>query len=143
MEREFSKEKQTESCLKAARRHIEMAGILIEKGYFEGAIFHAYHALESSCVAGIILKGEKAPRKHYLKIPKFKALYPGLPFSSELDIVVESLSPERDRSLYLGVNSSWSSNIYTQEDVEDALKDAKEIVNKIESYLLKREERSE
>jgi len=139
MEKDSFKKERAESCFKTAKRHMEMAEVLLEKGYFEGAIFHAYHALESSCVAGIILKGEKVPKKHYLKIPRFKALYLQLPFSNELDTVVESLSPERDRSLYLGVDSLWSPNIYTQEDIEEALKDTREIIDKLESYLLNKE----
>lgn len=143
MEKAFSKKEQAESCFKAAKRHIEMAEVLLENGYLEGAIFHAYHALESSCVVGIILRGEKVPKKHYLKIPRFKTLYPELPFSSELDTAVESLSPERDRSLYLGVDSLWASNIYTKEDIEEALKDTREITDKLRSYLLNKENESE
>ncbi|MBU0599453.1 HEPN domain-containing protein [bacterium] len=139
MERIFCKEEQAKSCFKTANRHLEMANFLLEKEYFEGAIFHIYHALESSCVAGIILKGEKIPKKHYLKIPRFKSLYPSFPFSDELNTVVESLSPERDKALYLGIDSSWSLDSYTKEDMEEALEDTKGIVDKLEAYLFSKE----
>ena len=34
-------------------RHLDMAEILEKEGYYEGAVFHAYHAFETICRAGL------------------------------------------------------------------------------------------
>ena len=34
-------------------RHLDMAEILETEGYYEGSVFHAYHAFEAICCAGL------------------------------------------------------------------------------------------
>jgi HEPN domain-containing protein len=36
-----------------SNRHLDMAEILEKEGYYEGAVFHAYHAFEAICCAGL------------------------------------------------------------------------------------------
>ena len=36
-----------------SNRHLDMAEILEEEEFYEGAVFHAYHAFEAICCAGL------------------------------------------------------------------------------------------
>jgi len=51
--------RQAKVYLKIAHRQIAMAEALLEKGFYEGAVFHCYHTLEAACSAGIANKDKR------------------------------------------------------------------------------------
>ena len=57
-----------------SNRHLDMAEILEEEEFYEGAVFHAYHAFEAICCAGL---GELSDGlEHDRRLLMFIAPYP-------------------------------------------------------------------
>lgn len=121
--------------LKLANRHLAMAELLLDHGFFDGVMFHAYHALESACSAGISTANKQAPTVHPKKLRLFRELYPNLPFANRFITIAESLKAERERSLYADIDFSVVHDPtleYTEDDAKEALNDARFVVNRIQ-----------
>ncbi len=138
MEDKSLKREQARIYLKLAGRQLEMAAALLEKGFYDGSIFHSYTALESACAAGIALKGGKIPIQHRKKLIVFRELYTDLKFMKEFLEISESLFPARETSLYSDIDAGLVKDPaleFTKHDAEASLKDARHIVNKILDVL--------
>lgn len=64
MERKSLLKRQSKAYFKVAKRQLAMAESLLEKEFYEGVMFHCYHALESALAAGIAQKLHSVPRPH-------------------------------------------------------------------------------
>jgi HEPN domain-containing protein len=95
--------RQAKVYLKIAHRQLAMAEALLEKGFYEGAVFHCYHAFEAVCSAGIANRGQKVPLLHREKFSQFRKLYHEMPFAEEFANLVAELYPKRERSLYADI----------------------------------------
>lgn len=116
-----------------------MAEALYEKGFYEGAIFHCYHALESACSAGIAEKGQRVPLRHRAKFSKFQRLYPEMPFAVEFATLLAELYPERERSLYADIEYEEVSDptlAYSAADAEATIARTREMISRLESLIL-------
>jgi HEPN domain-containing protein len=124
--------------LKIAHRQLAMAEALLEKGLYEGAVFHCYHALEAICLAGIANRGQRVPLPHRAKLNQFRRLYPEMPFTEEFASLVAELYPKRERSLYADIEYDEVSDPtleYTGEDAEDTVARTRSMVGEIERLL--------
>lgn len=138
MERDSLFKEQAKVYLKIAERHLKMAKLLLENGFYDGVMFHAYHALESACSAGIGSKGRQIPTIHPEKLRLFRKSYPDLPFAERFMIIAEALKSERERSLYADIDYSVVHDPtleYTEDDAKEALSDARFVVNKIQEMI--------
>jgi len=115
-----------------------MAEALLDKGLYEGTIFHCYHAFEAVCSAAIANTGQRVPRQHRPKFHKFHTLYPNLPFAQEFAALLAELYPKRERSLYADIEFGQVTDptlAYSQQDAEDTLARTRTMVTRIESIL--------
>ena len=115
-----------------------MAEALLEKGFYEGAIFHCYHAFESACSAGIAEKGQPVPLRHKAKFNELRALYPEMPFVSEFANVLAELYPKRERSLYADIEFGEVSDptlAYSATDAESTLARTRDMVARLERLI--------
>lgn len=130
--------RQAKVYLKIAHRQLAMAEALLEKGFYEGAVFHCYHALEAICSAGIANRGQRVPLPHRAKFNQFRKLYPEMPFAEEFASLVAELYPKRERSLYADIEYGEVSDPtleYTEEDAEDTVARTRSMVSEIERLL--------
>ena len=130
--------RQAEVYLRIAHRQLGMAEALLEKGFYEGAIFHCYHAFEAACSAGVANRGQRVPLRHKAKFNKFRRLYPDLPFSAEFAALLAELYPKRERSLYADIEYGRIADPtleYSRQDAEETLARTREMVCQIESLL--------
>ncbi|MGA9349441.1 MAG: HEPN domain-containing protein [Anaerolineae bacterium] len=130
--------RQAKVYLKIAHRQLAMAEALLEKGFYEGAVFHCYHAFEAVCSAGIANKGRKVPLPHREKFNQFRKFYPEMIFAEEFASLVAELYPKRERSLYADIEYGEVSDPtleYKREDAEDTMARARSMVNEIERLL--------
>jgi hypothetical protein len=75
--------------------------------YREGALFHAYHALESVACAAIVSAGFVPPRAHHKKVEAFHRRF-GTRFP-QFAFVTASLEPLRNQALYpVLVGGTWA-----------------------------------
>ena len=131
--------RQAKAYLKIAQRQLAMAEALLEKGFYEGVVFHCYHAVEAVCSAGIANKGQKVPLPHRAKFNQFRKLYPEMPFAGEFASLVAELYPKRERSLYADIEYGGVSDPtlqYSREDAEDTVVRARSMVSEIEKLLI-------
>lgn len=136
--------RQSKAYLKVARRQLAMAESLLEKEFYEGVMFHSYHALESALAAGIAQKLHPVPRPHKQKINTFITLYQDIPIIDEIKLISRLLYPHRDKSLYADVEFgelSDPSTIYSREDALDAINKVNGVVEKVEEILNKGEQK--
>jgi HEPN domain-containing protein len=130
--------RQARAYLRIADRQLAMAQALLEKEFYEGTIFHCYHAFESACSAAIANLGQRVPIEHKPKFSKFRSLYPSIPFAQEFAALLAELYPKRDRSLYADVEFGQINDptlAYSQQDAEDTLKRTQAMVSKIRALL--------
>jgi len=116
-----------------------MAEALLDKGLYEGTIFHCYHAFEAVRSAAIASKGQRVPVRHRSKFNQFRMLYPDLPFAQEFAALLAELYPKRERSLYADIEFGQVADptlAYSQQDAEDTLARTRDLVAKIEALLL-------
>ena len=131
--------RQAKVYLKIAHRQLAMAEALLEKEFYEGGVFHCYHAFEAVCSAGIANKGQKVPLSHRAKFNQFRKLYPEMPFAEEFASLVAELHPKRERSLYADIEYGEVSDPtleYTREDAEDTVSRVRSMVSEIERLLI-------
>jgi HEPN domain-containing protein len=116
-----------------------MAEALLDKGLYEGTIFHCYHAFEAVCSAAIASKGQRVPVRHRPKFNRFRTLYPALPFAQEFAALLAELYPKRERSLYADIEFGQVTDpalAYSRQDAEDTLARTRAMVTKIEALLV-------
>jgi HEPN domain-containing protein len=131
-------ERQAKVYLKIAYRQLAMAEALLEKGFYEGAVFHCYHAFEAICSAGIANKGQRVPLPHRTKFNQFRKLYPEMSFVEEFASLLAELYPKRERSLYADIEYGEVSDPtleYTREDAEDTVARTRSMVSEIAKLL--------
>ena len=130
--------RQARVYLKIARRQLGMAEALLEKGFYEGAVFHCYHAFEAACSAGIADRSEKVSLRHRAKFNQFRHLYPTLPFATEFASLLAELYPKRERALYADIEYGEVTDPTLEYDADDArqiLVRTKGLVAQIEELL--------
>jgi HEPN domain-containing protein len=138
MEKKSLLKKQSKVYFKISKRQLAMAESLLEKEFYEGVMFHCYHALESVLAAGIAQTLHSVPRPHKEKINTFVELYQNLPIINEVKSLSKLLYPHRDRSLYADIELGELTDpttTYTKEDALDAISKVKEMIKKIERLL--------
>lgn len=126
--------RQAKVYLKIAHRQLAMSEALLEKGFYEGAVFHCYHAFEAACSAGIANRGQRVPLPHRAKFNQFRELYPEMPFAEEFASLVAELYPKRERSLYADIEYGEVSDPtleYNREDAEDTVARTRSMVSEI------------
>jgi HEPN domain-containing protein len=115
-----------------------MAEALLDKGLYEGTIFHCYHAFEAVCSAAIADQGQQVPRRHRSKFNQFRTLYSDVPFAQEFAALLAELYPKRERSLYADIEFGQLSDptlAYSRQDAEDTLARTRAMVARIEAML--------
>ena len=130
--------RQARAYLRIADRQLAMAEVLLEKGFYEGTIFHCYHAFEAACSAAIADLGQRVPIEHKPKFNKFRSLYSNISFAQEFAALLAELHPKRERSLYADVEFGQVSDptlAYSQQDAEDTLRRTRAMVSKIRALL--------
>ncbi len=117
-------------------RHLDMAEILETEGYYEGAVFHAYHAFEAICCAGL---GElSVGLEHDRRLLVFIDQYPEnlqrnfFRVYQMLSALTGSRTPvgTRNKSLYYE-NKIEPHKRFQAKDVRTAVERVDEIVNLI------------
>jgi len=121
-----------------AYRQLGMAQALYEKGFYEGAVFHCYHAFEAICSAGIAERGQRVPRRHKAKFNRFRSLYPDMPFAAEFASLLAELYPKRERSLYADIEYGEVSDptlTYSAEDTLMTIQRTRDMIQRIEDFI--------
>lgn len=111
---------QAQIYLKIAYRQLEMAEALFEQGFYEGVVFHCYHAFEAACSAGVASKAEQVSFRHRTKFNQFRRLYPDIPFANEFASLLAELYPQRERALYADVEYDQVTDPTLAYDAGDA-----------------------
>lgn len=131
-------------------RHIDMAQLLIDNGFLDGALFHAYHAFECASCAGVLLVRGYVPWQHPQKLREFAMAFPDdgtYSFQPEWDALaftIFSIYPtRRDDTLYPVVRTRHlilnDPRInYTEPQIRAILNRVRNIVQQIDSYLRSR-----
>ena len=130
--------RQARAYLRIADRQLAMAGALLAEGFYEGTIFHCYHAFEAASSAAIANQGQRVPLRYRAKFNRFRALYPDLPFAREFAALLAELYPKRERSLYADVEFGQVTDptlAYSRQDAEDTLGRTQAMVKKIRALL--------
>lgn len=115
-----------------------MAEALLDRGLYEGTIFHCYHAFEAVCSAAIANQGQRVPKQHRPKFNRFRTLYPDFPFAQEFAALLAELYPKRERSLYADIEFGEVTDpslAYSRQDAEDTLARTRAMMAKIETLL--------
>jgi len=131
--------RQAQAYLRIADRQLGMAEALLDKGFYEGTIFHCYHAFETACSAAIAYQGQRVPVQHRPKFNRFYALYPGLAFAQEFAALLAELYPKRERSLYADIEFGQVADptlAYSRQDAEDTLRRTRMMVSQIRTLLV-------
>ena len=116
-----------------------MAEALLDNEFYEGTIFHCYHAFEAVCSAAIAGRGQSVPRQHRAKFNAFLTLYPDFPFAEGFAALLAELYPKRERSLYADIEFGEVTDptlAYSQGDAEDTLVRTRTMVADIEALLI-------
>jgi len=117
-------------------RHLDMAEILETESYYEGAVFHAYHAFEAICCAGL---GELSDGlEHDRRLLMFINPYPEnfqrnfLRVYQFLSALTRSRTPvgTRNKSLYYE-NRIEPNKRFQEKDARAVIERVDEIVNLI------------
>jgi HEPN domain-containing protein len=115
-----------------------MAEALLDRAFYEGTVFHCYHAFEAVCSAAIANQGQQVPRRHRRKFNAFLELYPHLPFAQEFAALLAELYPKRERSLYADIEFGEVTDptlAYSRQDAENTLARTQQMVAQIEGLL--------
>ena len=118
--------------------HLVYSDRLLEKGFYEGTIFHCYHAFEAACSAGVANQGQRVPLRHRSKFNKFRRLYSDLSFSAGFAALLAELYPKRERALYADIEYGKVADPtleYSRQDAEETLARTRRMIAQIESLL--------
>lgn len=134
----ISTEKYRDAWVRITERHLGMSDLLLTQSYFEGVVFHTYHAFESISKAILVVKrgfynfkgtNHKKILSHCKNVVQSNSTYASK--YSRLCVQVESL---RDVSLYYdgGLEPSMA---FKEKDSKDHLQNVREIVRDLKLII--------
>lgn len=122
-----------------ALRHLQVAQILLQSGFYDIIVFHCYHAMESIACSALALSGVDATeiKTHRTKLEKFRDLLfqSRPPFATQAAELITEIQEMRSTTLYPeGVPLDPSSK-FTQAQAADMFQRVDNLVRRVRNYL--------